>query len=46
MLGQDCAFRSGDPRATGRIYPDEVHDTEEVREERETCDEPYDVVRR
>ena len=45
MFDQDCAFRPGDPRTTERVYPDEVHDTEEVHKERETCDEPYDAIR-
>ena len=46
LFDEARTFRSRDPRATGRVYPDEIHDTEEVHEERETGDEPYHAVRR
>ena len=46
MFDEACTFRSRNPRATSRVYPDEVSDTEEVHEERETGGEPYYAVRR
>ena len=46
MFNQGRAFGSGGPRTTGGVYPDEVCDTEEVREEWKTGGEPYHAIRR
>ena len=46
MFAEGRAFGFRDPRPTNRVYPGEVHDTEDVDEERETGDESYHAIRR
>ena len=46
MFAEGRAFGFRDPRPTDRVYPGEVHDTEDVDEERETGDESHYAIRR
>ena len=46
VFHEACTFRSRDPRTTGRVYPNEVYDTEEAHEEWKTGGEPHHAVRR